>query len=268
MEKAYSTADIKDFDSFFIDYTKTYTSITKECEIPQDYETWTAWVIAHAKDWDLDMRILGLAPSRGSKSTGVARIKRLTTLYDLYDKGLRTLKDADLFNVLQEWAKKHCFYKNHQGLIDGLKDEYAPDIVSDDALLMGDKRRAMESMQVFITQAMERYAKNNARTYTLWQNVTYLDDRFMDGANIAFDFPHRGTNFVYAKEKSALYKTTFGFDRFKKHPRLANETGRRSLSSFRYEYDFPDLVKRDEAGKVTYRNPFWASWENNKDLQL
>lgn len=259
----YHTASIKNFDEFYADFVKTYQDVMHECKLELDLESWLSWNIAHGKDHDLDIRITAFAPSRGSKSTGIARIKRYTTMFDLYEEGARSLSDADLFLVLNEWAKDHCFYDKNPKLMEVLKTERNADIIADDALMIGDKLRTMESWEVFLTQAMERYAKLNPKFYTLWQNATYPNSRFIDGANVAIDFYQRGHAFVFAKKKSGLVKTTFGFDRIQKHESLDNEDGRRHLRSYCFDYLFPELD--GEINGKPWINSFWESWENNKD---
>ena len=220
-------------------------------------DTYIAFAIHKAKDFDLDMRGLGIGAGRSSKSTKVAGFIRKCILFDEISNGARSLGDIDIKLVVEKWVENYVLYKDRMGMIATYKTKYGFHVVGDDSLLMGDNRRQMETMEVLLTQAMESYADSNATTWLNCQNITLLDPRFIDGSNFVFVTDVRGHLYFFAKEKNLpLIKRTFGFERFQKHPSLLNDSGLKTLRSFICDYDFEDLED----------NLFWKSWKENKKL--
>lgn len=241
-------------EAFYKDIYDGYAQFLKLDRYSDVMRNFIPYCIARMKDFDLDFNGLIIGAARGSKSTSMLQYAR--RIYS-WDYKLPLLK-VDIELIRNGWVNDDIIYSQAQGFTP-IKTHKNAVIALDDAILVSDRREAMNPMQIKFLKYVNFFASNNNRIFSLIQNLEDLDVRTYSKANLVFLTYERGSQFVYMKNQNfPIIRDTFQFEKFKKAPYLLNSPilGHHhltSLHSFLTEVTF-DNLQGNSLYDVYYKN--------------
>jgi len=215
----------KVFDAFFsllnTDLAELFKRLRKDFADTKCSDTllnWTAYLLSIMPKYDLAPSVVILGAKRSSKSVLCGQYIRRKYAFN---NTLRSLDDADKILVNEQFAKKKVVYTDITQFKEILKNNKEGDVVFDDAILVGDKRRSMSAVNMVISQYINFYASQRNTTWSLIQHRDYLDTRFITDSNMVVMVINRGYGLLFAMPRAfaCIIKDLYGFEDLIKEPK-------------------------------------------------
>lgn len=178
-----------------------------------------SYLLSRMPNYDLDSHNLIIGFARVGKSTLALQIIRRMFAYRLN----YSLDQVDAYMVTNNYVNDNIIYDNSESVQKKIATKTAEPFLIDEAYMVGDRRMSMDYNQIKLGQTINKFAYKNHTIFTLIQNLSDLDVRFLNKANSVIIEYERGKALLFAKEKHfAIIKDTYGFEFYTKHPHLLN----------------------------------------------
>lgn len=239
-----------------------------------------AYALSRMAEHDLDANVLIFGFARIGKSTlllqFIRKIYSFRLGYMAYypNKNNHFKGKIDQWLIDQEFVHNHLVYDSKQSLKDIFKKYQKEVIGSDEGYLTADRRESMGGQSIKLTQVVNAYAYCRNINFTLIQNLSDIDKRYVEKSNVAVMITERSGALVFAKNQNfPIIKSYYGFERFIDDPDLiANyDTGKHNfkrLKSFISTLSWRKLAKLDANGDIDMAtaNPFYKTYIKEKKL--
>lgn len=200
-------------DAFLLRY-KEALKITKLADSPLVFE---GFCISEMPKYDLDSTHLFIGFARIGKSTLVLDLSRIIYCF----KYSCTLGEAETIMIINKFTSTHIIYDQHQKYESAIKNLYADIVIGDEMYLLGDKRQGMYGTNINLTQKLSTHANHNLIHMFLIQQLTDLDQRYLNKANTIHLLTARGDAYLYSTLKNfSIIKQDYDFDYLQKNPWL------------------------------------------------
>lgn len=266
LEKLYSF--IPKSDKWFTDFIDGYNSTLKLLKAPDNFFNFRCYAESQMYKSDLDCTIMKVGSGRIGKSIHTLQeLRRVVSFKYKYN-----LKRADSWLVAEGIIPNHVIYDDISVFNEKVGSIRESFFIFDDAIWIGDKRKAMYGELLQITEKITTYGSLDNMYWANIQNLSDIDGRITNKSNIIDLLTERGVSYTYCSPKNvAIIKDSFGFEIFQKKPFL--------LRGSKVQVDhnlkrIPSFIKkaftRDMSKDVNsiYYNPIYGVYKDNKDKWL
>jgi hypothetical protein len=244
-------------DAFADKLLLNYKSALYLTKLPDNMFSLYNYCLSEMPKNDLDSNNLIIGFSRIGKSTFTIDACRYIYCF----KMLKTLDYIDNYLTEYRFINKNFVFNKRQSLEDMIKTKYAEPIVADEGYLIADKRSSMQLEQYKLTETYNTYASNNNIEFTQIQNLTDIDQRYINKANSITLLTARGDANLYSTFKGfAIIKEDYGFDYLQKNSWLLwdRTTG---LDSLKIPHSF---ISNDISWSKMANSPLYNSYTRAK----
>jgi hypothetical protein len=245
VDRLFSIANIGDTDLFFQKRMAEYRMLVHHSN-PLNFISYN---VSAMPRWDLPCNIIIFGPSRIGKSVLALQIARRKHYCGFTSSSLEEADHSMITNF--DFVHQNIMYRQSDDFTNVLKNPLAlrTEII-DEGMLTFDNRESMKKANVKLGKMLNVFGNRLFTSIVNIQNLSNLDKRILDLANIVIGIDARGHGLVYMAQKNfALIKTTYGFEYIKEHPDLIEqgyEKGvynlKKYVKSYVCEITWPDLA--------------------------